>query len=519
MKMRLTSAIHGFKHATPIAPTTQPPPISLSTLNSQLSTSANGSVLIIVLWVAFGLVSLALYFAYSMMFELRAADNRVASLEAEQAIAGAARYVSNILATTETPGFMPDLQSYESEAVPVGDATFWLIGRGDDQSQVDQVYFGLVDEASKLNLNTATTNMLEWLPGMTPELAAAIIDWRDSDSDVSDGGAEDETYQRLTPAYRCKNAPFESVEELRLVYGMDLEILYGEDANLNGVVDYNENDGEVSFPNDNRDGRLDPGLLEYVTVYSKEPNTRTNGEPRVVLNGTNETQLTTLFTEKLGADRATAILRQAGIIVNNNTGGRAGGNTPRPGGSTPGGGGTGAGAGSTATFNSVLEFYTRSGMTADEFAQIEGDITASSAKSLPGLVNVNTASEAVLACIPGIGTEFASTLVGQRQRSADLRSLAWIVEVLGSTNAVQAGRYLTVHTYQFTADIAALGHYDRGYQRVKYIFDASDGTPRIVYRQDLTHLGWALGEEVRDALETSNALGTRNALQLSTQKR
>ena len=44
----------------------------------------------IVLWIAFGLVSLALYFGHSMMFELRASDNRVASQSAEQIIDGAA---------------------------------------------------------------------------------------------------------------------------------------------------------------------------------------------------------------------------------------------------------------------------------------------------------------------------------------------------------------------------------------------------------------------------------------------
>jgi len=59
--------------------------------------------------------------------------------------------------------------------------------------------FELVDEASKLNLNTATVEMLQLLPGMTPELAAAIVDWRDSDSDVTTGGAEDEVYLRLNP--------------------------------------------------------------------------------------------------------------------------------------------------------------------------------------------------------------------------------------------------------------------------------------------------------------------------------
>jgi hypothetical protein len=29
------------------------------------------------------------------------------------------------------------------------------------------------------------------------------------------------------------------------------------------------------------------------------------------------------------------------------------------------------------------------------------------------------------------------------------------------------------------------------------VFDTCDGTPKIIYRQDLTHLGWALGKDVR----------------------
>ena len=128
------------------------------------------------IWVAFGLVSLALYFAHSMSFELRSSDNRVAAVEAEQAIEGAARYVSNILATTITQqqqrGTMPDPLGYRSEAVPVGDARFWLIGRDTNtwQNGPDRLTFGLVDEASKLNLNVAPSNMLYYLPRMTADL-------------------------------------------------------------------------------------------------------------------------------------------------------------------------------------------------------------------------------------------------------------------------------------------------------------------------------------------------------------
>jgi hypothetical protein len=35
---------------------------------------------------------------------------------------------------------------------------------------------------------------------------------------------------------------------------------------------------------------------------------------------------------------------------------------------------------------------------------------------------------------------------------------------------------------------------------VKFVFDTSDGTPKIIYRQNLSRLGWALGEKVRETL-------------------
>src|SRR5262245_31722340 len=101
-----------------------------------------GSVLVIVLWLALGLVCITLYFANSMTFELRASDNRVSALASDQAIEAAARYVRYVLANVATNGFAPNVTSYQSEAVPVGEAHFWLIGRaGDYQVQPDQVFF------------------------------------------------------------------------------------------------------------------------------------------------------------------------------------------------------------------------------------------------------------------------------------------------------------------------------------------------------------------------------------------
>lgn len=436
------------------------------------SASRRGSVLILVLWIAFGLVVLAIYFANSMSLELRASQNRVATLNAEHAATAAARYVGYILTKYGTNGILPnltqDLPEFRTEAVPVGDAWFWLLGRSDQQTRPERPAFGLIDEASKLNLNTATVAMLEALPGMTAELAAAIIDWRDEDSEPTENGAEDEIYARLNPPRRAKNAPFETVEELRLVHGATIELLYGEDTNLNGTLDPNENDGDNSPPYDNRDGRLDPGILEYVTVYSRQPNTRADGSARVnISTSQGRQQLAEVLGEILGEDRAQEIVGQAG----------------------------------DGNFPSVLQFYAASGMTADEFALVHTDLTASN-NPPEGLVNVNTASEAVLACLPGIGLDNAPALVAFRQANPGrLDSMAWVTEILEADAVAQCGRFLTDEAYQFTADVAAVGPNGRGFHRTRFVFDNSDGTPRIIFRRDLTSLGWALSPWVREEIQ------------------
>lgn len=433
---------------------------------------SRGSVLVIVLWVAFGLVSLGLYFSNSMTSEFRASDNRVAGLEAEQAIEGAARYATYLLSTLERPGQLPEVTTYQNEDAVVGDARFWFVGRDYQLTAPTRPYFALVDESSKLNLNTATLEMLEALPRMTPELAAAILDWRDADSDATANGAESDTYLRRNPAYNAKNGKFESVEELRLLQGSDMELLVGEDTNMNGVLDANENDGMTSAPYDNKDGKLDAGILEYVTTYSRESNLRTNGSPRINIRqgGQQELQqVAGVLREKLAADRANQIIRQLG---------------PTQGG-----------------FRSTLEFFIRSRMTAEEFGLVGGDITVTNGAFIEGLVNVNTASSEVLACIPGIGTDKAPSLISYRLSNPDkLTSAAWVVEVLGQASAIQAGPYITGQSSVFSADIAAVGHHGRGFRRSRFIFDLSEGTPRVAYRQDLGHLGWALGREVRERM-------------------
>jgi DNA uptake protein ComE-like DNA-binding protein len=452
-----------------------------------------GSTFVIVLWIAFGLVSMALYFGNSMSSELRASDNRVSALAAEQAIEGAARYVNFILANEPTNGFLPDLTTYVSQAGRIGDSHFWLIGRDTNASLTGiastEITFGIVNESSKLNLNAASSNMLvsliEALPRANRDLATAIMDWRDTN-----GGVVYQTYYATRPQpYQSKNGLFESVDELRLLYGGDLDTLAGEDINRNGILDPNETDS-------NHNGQLERGVLEYVTVYSREPNTYSNGTARVSLRNVTATgPLAQLMQSVLGSSKANQALINLGVLSFGGGGG---------GGGRGGGAGGGGGNPTPQTFRSPLHFYRSSRMSADDFAKIADFLTATTNSYIEGRININTASPEVLACLPGISDtpDLAQTLVSYRQSNpGKLGSIAWVADALSQNSstltALATNDCITVRSYQFTADIAALGPNGRGYHRTRFIFDTADGSPKIVYRQDLTHLGWALGKQVR----------------------
>ena len=428
------------------------------------------SVLIIVLWICIGLVTIALYFANSMTYELRAADNRVSGIAADQAIEGAARYVSNQLQIYTTNGLsvFPDSTAFPCENVPIGDAHFWIIGRDPESTSSTEPYFGLVDEASKLNLNYANTNALSYLPNMTLDFAQAISDWR------STNGMG--TLDYASAGYTEKNASFETVDELRLVSGADLSLLTGDDLNRNGVLDANEKDTAGS-------GQVSPGLFEYTTVYTREPNFRFDGTTLTNLtdiNTASERKLTALFN---AANVSTSYIRPVTNAV------------------------------PYAGMLTLAVSCRRAGMSDSDFYNLSTNLTTTNATYIRGRVNVNTASETVLSALfEGLNNgdqttadSDAQTLITYREQNTNnLGSLAWVYDALGTGNStltrLERGDYLTTHSYQITADIAAVGAFGRGYRRVKFVFDVSDGTPKILYRQDLSRLGWALGGKARQTL-------------------
>lgn len=172
------------------------------------------------------------------------------------------------------------------------------------------VPFGVEREGGRIHLNAwfarnpeALRGALLKLPLATEELVDAVLDWLDADDEPRPGGAEGDVYAALSPPTVCRNGPVACPEELLLVRGMTREIFFGEDANRNGRLDPNEDDGVESPPFDNGDGKLDRGWHPFLTIWSEESNVDGFGRPRISLNDPDLGRLFTLlareFDEKL----------------------------------------------------------------------------------------------------------------------------------------------------------------------------------------------------------------------------
>ena len=451
-------------------------------LQMDLRAGSRASVLVVVLWITAGLTALVLYFAASMGLELRASANRAADLAAGQAIEGAARYVGWALAQFATNGMMTTNSQFVCQALPIGESQVWILGRNPApaESGLNQLVFNLQDESGRLNLNRANSNALSMLPGMTTELAAAIVDWRSTNGTLQLG------YSSL--GYEAKRSPFETVDELRWVQGITLDHLFGDDRNQNGILDPDERSLTGSLYST-------PGLLDTTTVFSREPNFHADGT--LLTNVNIRAQIQGLLDSSFGTGRSREILTRLGFTQ---------------GGGPGGGGGGGGAAAATPNFPSLLRFYLTSGLSQDDFERIAPELCVTTNTYSYGRVNLNTANATVLTALfvgAGMAQEAAegaaSTLVQYReQNTTSLNSIAWMVAALGRDHqavTTLAGRdLLTTRSFQYGADLVAVGPLGRGYRRVKFIFDISDGVPKILYRQDLSRLGWALGDRVREEI-------------------
>lgn len=435
-----------------------------------------GSALIVVLWIMAILTLLMYAFLAEMQVEYALAGGFADGKKAEQLAWSAVDLAcARVQSSTSPQHKLDDPWSHDADEffeVPLGEGAFTLIHPVYDEGNV-VMRWGLEDEASKININYAPREVLLKLPRVTEEIADSIIDWRDADSNAGPGGAEDSYYQGLDPPYSCKNQPFETLEELLLVRGVTAEVLYGEDTNFNGRLDPNENDGEQTSPRDNGDGRLDPGLFAFVTVWSSDSNRTNDGKPRVNLNTANDQQL-----------QQAGFTPEEVLAVNMYRLNRLRNAPQQP------------------PFPNTA--YLLDIMAPKRFREVADAVTVMDGERIPGLVNVNTAPKAVLLALPGISEEIALKIMEYRtQPGVDLSNIGWMAEVLQPKEVQALATFVTCRSYQFrihavgrigtpysnvgTADEEAK---PRAFRRMIAVFDKlSQPRARLVYWKDATRLG------------------------------
>src|SRR5438445_7295197 len=125
------------------------------------------------------------------------------------------------------------------------------------------------------------------MEGSPPEIAAAIMDWRDEGNAVSPGGAEAEYYLSLQPPYLPRNGPLQTVRELLMVRGISRQLLFGSDVHQNGGLDVASENEPTSAA-----GALDTGWAGLLTVDSLSDNVNAAGEERVNIQTADERALT-----------------------------------------------------------------------------------------------------------------------------------------------------------------------------------------------------------------------------------
>jgi DNA uptake protein ComE-like DNA-binding protein len=285
--------------------------------------------------------------------------------------------------------------------------------------------YGVSDEESRLNLNTATAEELARLDGFTAQLAAAVIAWRGGGDDTARAlaAANADYYASLEPPYQARNGPFQTVREMLMVRGVEPTLLLGNDPQQNGLIGDADGDAASAFGGDGQAGPVNQGWAGLLTVCSAPRNVNAAGQVRVNLQTADETALTGVrgitpaiaraIVQHRGQNRFQSIADLLDLPASPNQAGAPAGGRPGPPNAPP----------DNPSGPKVID--------EDLLMDIADDLTTDEHAEQPGLVNVNTAGRDVLACLPGVNRELAQAIISYRQSAEFFPNIAWLLRVPG----------------------------------------------------------------------------------------
>jgi type II secretory pathway component PulK len=354
-------------------------------------------------------------------------------------------------------------------AIQVGDGYFWILHPNYDNP--DDPVFGLTDEDAKLNINTAAFDQLMALPGMTDDIAAAIVDWRDEDNTPSNGGAESDYYLSLPDPYYAKNDNFENVDELLMVRGMTRQYLYGDGTAPPLGTPF----GSVVTNSMSTDPQLARGIFDLLTVYSRSPAAPQNGSQinlRRVSSSDRDGLRRLMQRANFSATRISEIMSRL-----------------------------------QQRYSDLFDFYLGVKLKQDEYEKIMTGFNVGTPPT-SGRININTAPREVLACL-GLDSDDIDKLLQQRSSHTSDKSMVWVADVLGSKIVGKGiANQITGQSYQYSADIVAASGNGRSFKRVRVVVDMRSGAPQIVFRRDITNRGWPMDPQVLASLRAGQGPGS-----------
>jgi hypothetical protein len=400
-----------------------------------------------------------------------------------------------------------------------------------DDGTLSGIRYGLEDESTRLNLNTllalegqqadSAKTLLLSLPNMTEEVAEAILDWIDPDDEPRALGAEIDHYSGLSPAYKPKNGPLDTVEELLLVRGVTPELLFGGDINRNGTIDPHE--GSTG------DAASARGWSAYFTLHSLENNLQESGQPRVYLNGNDVNLLyENLLNAGLPEEWVNFIIayRQNGPNTSTGEAAMPASNLPAP----------DLSKAVNIPMAQILDLcdarirVTANGQTMVIQSPFQSGLaggmglwlpklmdacTINPAITIPGRININQAPAHILRGIPGMTEEILTEILSRRAYEAaaddaNKRHETWILAEGIVTLAEMRSLMPFVCAGGDVYRGQVVGYYQSGEasSRAEVIFDASSAPARVLFWRDLSHLGRGYAVETLgvDFMEMGGAL-------------
>lgn len=432
------------------------------------------------------LVMLCSMIAISLMFRLQA-DNMASEAVrgTDQAWNAAMSGVNEAMrvAAQATPGSTDwqDLPATFQEHFLYDDGSdrwFFTVWSPNLDDPLSEIRYGLTDEASKLHVNYASTNLLTRFPDLTPELLDGLLDYTDMDSEARSEGGEQEFYDTLPVPYTIKNRALESLDELLMVKGFSPAVLYGEDANFNFRLDPNEDDAEQSYPPDNNDSRVELGLAASLTAFSFEFDETDEGVrrtnindpidplPEIELNPALTNYITALRTNNLTILHPSEMLEDV-LKIKDGLG---------------------------------RDVELPSGVGKEELAQVLDLFTADDQIRVDALINVNTAPLKILSAVPGIDEALAESIISGRKAISPERrkSIAWIFEegILTTEQFKQAAPFLTARSFQFSFRVVGYGLPSQKFRVLDVVIDVIGNTRSIVQLRDITRFGMPFALEL-----------------------